>query len=65
LTEPFQTKHVGCADDVGCAGEYYDQGLFSVSLKTVQFTDTFDSSTYIHMNGPTHFACVGTNIRYY
>ena len=37
----------------GCAGEY-DQGLFSVSRKTVQFADTFDSSMYIHVNGPRH-----------
>ena len=35
----------------GCAGEC-DQGLFSVSRKTVQFADTFDSSMHIHVNGP-------------
>jgi hypothetical protein len=37
----------------GCAGEC-DQGLFSVSRKTVQFADTFDSSMHIHVNGPAH-----------
>ncbi len=42
-------KHVGCAGD-------FDKGLFSVSLKMVQFTDTFDSSMYIHMNGTRHIA---------
>ena len=35
----------------GCAGEC-DQGLFSVSRKTVQFADTFDSLMHIHVNGP-------------
>ena len=34
------------------AGDF-DKGLFSVSLKTVQFTDTFDSSMYMHVNGPS------------
>jgi len=37
----------------GCAGEC-DPGLFSVSRKTVQFADTFDSSMHIHVNGPRH-----------
>ena len=38
-------KHFGCAEEC-------DQGLFSVSRKTVQFADTFDSSMHIHVNGP-------------
>ncbi len=42
-------KHVGCEGD-------FDKGLFSVSLNMVQFTDTFDSSMYIHMNRTRHKA---------
>jgi hypothetical protein len=40
------SNHVDCAA--------FDQGLFSVSLKTVQLTDTSDSAMYIQMNGPRH-----------
>ena len=49
----------------GCAGEC-DQGLFSVSRKTVQFADTFDSSMHIHVNGPRHIpakACTPSSNR--
>jgi hypothetical protein len=37
-----QPKHFECAEE-------YDQGLLSVSRKSVQLADTFDSSMHIHM----------------
>ena len=47
IQEICPPKHFGCAEEC-------DQGLFSVSRKTVQFADTFDSSMHIHVNGPRH-----------
>jgi hypothetical protein len=51
--ENLTTSHINfvgriCpSNHVDCAA--FDQGLFSVSLKTVQFTDASDSAVYIHI----------------
>ena len=59
IQEICPPKHFGCAEEC-------DQGLFSVSRKTVQFADTFDSSMHIHVNGPRHIpakACTPSSNR--